>query len=53
MRITAEGLAAAHDEFDRGNLRQAALMWEVIEDRDDFGEGGRGKAEEDDRAEWV
>src|SRR5688572_21799347 len=34
--ITAEGLAAAHDEFDRGNLRSAAMMWEVIEDRDDL-----------------
>jgi hypothetical protein len=29
-------LAAAHDEFDRGNLRQAAMMWEMIEDRDDL-----------------
>jgi hypothetical protein len=34
--ITAEGLAQAHDEFDRGYLRNAAMMWEVIEDRDDL-----------------
>jgi hypothetical protein len=34
--ITADALSNAHDEFDRGNLRNAALMWEVIEDRDDL-----------------
>src|SRR5689334_7641898 len=34
--ITADALTRAHDEFDRGNLRAAAMMWEVIEDRDDL-----------------
>jgi phage gp29-like protein len=34
--ISADSLSNAHDEFDRGNLRNAALMWEVIEDRDDL-----------------
>lgn len=34
--ITPEGLAMAHDDFDRGFLRNAAMMWEVIEDRDDL-----------------
>src|ERR1051326_6356113 len=34
--ITADALSNAHDEFDRGNLRNAAMMWEVIEDRDDL-----------------
>lgn len=34
--ITADALIQAHDEFDRGNLRSAAMIWEVIEDRDDL-----------------
>jgi phage gp29-like protein len=41
--ITAAALAAAHDEFDRGNLRAAAMMWEVIEDRDDLVKSVAGK----------
>lgn len=35
-RITADALTSAHDEFDRGFLRNAAMIWEVIEDRDDM-----------------
>src|SRR3954467_11653787 len=41
--ITADALSNAHDEFDRGNLRNAALMWEVIEDRDDLVKAVAGK----------
>jgi phage gp29-like protein len=41
--ITPHGLAAAHDEFDRGYLRNAAMMWEVIEDRDDLVKSVAGK----------
>jgi hypothetical protein len=28
-------LTSAHDEIDRGSLRHAAMIWEVIEDLDD------------------
>src|SRR3954466_3092324 len=41
--ITADALSNAHDEFDRGNLRNAAIMWEVIEDRDDLVKAVAGK----------
>src|ERR1041385_8973351 len=41
--ITPDGLATAHDEFDRGYLRNAAMMWEVIEDRDDLVKAVAGK----------
>jgi hypothetical protein len=41
--ITADALSNAHDEFDRGNLRNAAMMWEVIEDRDDLVKAVAGK----------
>src|ERR1043166_9512659 len=41
--ITPDGLATAHDEFDRGYLRNAAMMWEVIEDRDDLVKSVAGK----------
>ena len=41
--ITADSLSNAHDEFDRGNLRNAAIMWEVIEDRDDLVKAVAGK----------
>jgi phage gp29-like protein len=41
--ITADSLSNAHDEFDRGNLRNAAMMWEVIEDRDDLVKAVAGK----------
>jgi phage gp29-like protein len=41
--ITADALSSAHDEFDRGNLRNAAMMWEVIEDRDDLVKAVAGK----------
>src|SRR4051812_34799894 len=41
--ITADALSNADDEFDRGNLRNAALMWEVIEDRDDLVKAVAGK----------
>lgn len=34
--IDAEKLSDAHDQFDRGYIKNAALMWEVIEDRDDL-----------------
>jgi hypothetical protein len=34
--IDAEKLSNAHDAFDRGQIKDAALMWEVIEDRDDL-----------------
>src|SRR5688500_9507797 len=41
--ITPEGLTNAHDELDRGYLRNAAMMWEVIEDRDDLVKSVAGK----------
>src|ERR1041385_7370980 len=41
--IPADALSSAHDEFDRGNLRNAAMMWEVIEDRDDLVKAVAGK----------
>src|SRR5687767_1773318 len=41
--ITPDGLATAHDEFDRGYLRTAAMMWEIIEDRDDLVKSVAGK----------
>src|SRR4026207_1228601 len=41
--ITPEALAMAHDEFARGYLRNAAMMWAVIEDRDDLVKSVAGK----------
>jgi hypothetical protein len=48
--ITADSLSNAHDEFDRGNLRNAAMMWEVIEDRDDLVKAVAGKRKRTSRA---
>ena len=40
---TYEMLEGGTTEFDRGQLRNAALMWEVIEDRDDLVKAVAGK----------